>query len=699
MRFSLPDCFRALFALALVASLLACSQPERRPEPLAGDAAAEGLEMQLLHFADIDGGGTGSLEHVADFSALVASFRAEMPERTLLVSSGDNYIPGPLYQASNDPAMAEITGSAGVGRGEIAFLNAMGVDVSAVGNHDLDGGPEEFAGIIQPDGRGWPGSRFPWLSTNLDFSSEPQLAERVSPDGLDADTVQGRLAGSVVFEIDGRRVGVVGASTPTLNQITTTGEIGISPADPDDIDALADIIQDAVDELVADDVNIIVLAAHMQQLQVERALAERLEHVDVLIAGGSNSILAGSDSELHPGDVAVDDYPLVYQSPLEEPVLLVNTGGDYRYLGRLLLPFDDEGVLEIERLDASRAGVWASKASVVEDRGAEPMPEVLAIRDTFWRILEAKEGHILGYTDRFLDGRRTMVRTRETNLGRLWARAGLWLGRQHEPEAVIAFRNGGGIRGSIGEMRVPPGSREAREVRLQPPAANRFRPEGGISRLDLETALSFNGELVALTLTAGELYDIMEYAVSGIAPGATPGWFPQFTGLRLGYDASQPARRPLEPGQGDLNQGVDTNGERVRELSVVAPDGTTTELVRDGKWVGDADQRFRVISLAFLAQCVPLPGEKDRQAAPCGDGYPLRGLGSPQRRNLVGLKYPDASIDFVTPGTEQYALAAYLAEFHATPEQAIQLRPRPSGEQAWLIERSGLHQQPTREKQ
>lgn len=685
---------RFLALCAFAACLLACSRPDPALEHVVGtnDGQAPGLQLQLLHFADIDGGGTLGLEHVAEFSALVASFRAEMPENTLLISSGDNYTPGPLYQASDDPAMAEVVGSAGVGRGELAFLNAMGVDVTAVGNHDLDGGPEEFAEIIQPDEHGWPGSRFPWLAANLDFSSEPYLADLVSPDGLDASKVHGRLARSVVLEIAGHRVGVVGAVTPTLDQITNTGEIDILPADPDDIAALASVIQAPVDALVAAGVNVIILAAHMQQLHVEQALAGRLKHVDVIISGGSNTILADPASRLHPGDVAMDNYPLVYRSALDEPVLLVNTDGDFRYLGRLLLQFDANGVIDLEQLDVNRPGIWASKPAVVEDRDAEPMDEVIAIRDTFWRILEVKEAHILGYTDQFLDGRRIKVRTRETNLGRLMATAALWLGRQQEPEAVLALRNGGGIRASIGDMVVPPGSQDASQVQLRPPASNRFRPEGGISRLDLETALAFNGELVALTLTAGELFDIMEYTVSGVEPGATPGWFPQFAGLRLSYDATRTARRPLERGHGDINQGVESNGERVRELSVLAPDGTVMELLSEGEWVGDATQPIRIITLGFLAQCVPDSGHQPRRVVHCGDGYPFRQLSNPQRRDLGGRKYPGIAIDFVAAGTEQYALAAYLAAFHATPEQAIQLPPQPQGEQAWLIELSGLNQ-------
>lgn len=694
MRFQPLASIRTLITLVLIACLLACSRPESASEPVADgrDQQFEALQLQLLHFADVDGGGTLALEHVAEFSALVSSFRGEMPDNTVLISSGDNYIPGPLYQASNDPAMAEVIGSPGVGRGEIAFLNAMGVDASAVGNHDLDGGPDEFAEIIRPDQRGWSGSLFPWLAANLDFSSEPALADLASLDRLDADELHGRLARSVVLDVDGRRVGVVGAVTPTLDQITSTGNIDILPDDPDDMDALAAVIQEPVNALVADGVNIIILAAHMQQLHVERALAERLEHVDVIIAGGSNTILANYGSRMHPGDVAVDDYPLVYRTLLGEPLLLVNTDGDFRYLGRLLLEFDADGVINLEQLDENNAGVWASRASVVAERGAEPLAEVVAIRDTFWDILEQKESRILGYTDQFLDGRRHKVRTRETNLGRLWARAVLWLGRKQEPEAVIALRNGGGIRAAIGQIRASPDIQDAGEIQLKPPAANRFRPEGGISQLDLEAALAFNGELVALTVTAGELYDIMEHAVSGIAPGATPGFFPQFTGLRMRYDASRQGRRPLEPGRSDINQGVDSTGERLLELAVVAPDGTTTELVQDGRWVGNAEERFRIITLQFLAQCVPDSSHQPDEVPHCGDGYPLQQLSDPQRRNLAGQDFPGIDIEFAFPGTEQYAFAAYLAAFHATPENAIQLPPQLQGAQAWLIERSGLQE-------
>ncbi len=107
-------------------------------------------------------GATGALQNVRPFSAVLEALRAEHPEHTLVLSSGDNYIPGPRYFAAADDAMASVPGVAtpANGRADIAMLNAMGLQASAVGNHDLDGGTEEFAAILNAEGN-YPGADFP----------------------------------------------------------------------------------------------------------------------------------------------------------------------------------------------------------------------------------------------------------------------------------------------------------------------------------------------------------------------------------------------------------------------------------------------------------------------------------------------------------------------------------------------------------
>ena len=59
----------------------------------------------------------------------------------------------------------------------------------------------------------------------------------------------------------------------------------------------------------------IVLLAHMQQIAVEEALAVRLEDVDIIVAGGSNTLLADDNDRLRADDEAAGAYPLRFDSP------------------------------------------------------------------------------------------------------------------------------------------------------------------------------------------------------------------------------------------------------------------------------------------------------------------------------------------------------------------------------------------------
>ena len=100
--------------------------------------------MQLLHASDMDGS-VGALANVENFSAILGGFRRQFPSNTLVLSSGDNYAPGPHYFAADDDANAPVLGVSGAGRGDIALLNAMGFQASAMGNHELDWGTAAFA--------------------------------------------------------------------------------------------------------------------------------------------------------------------------------------------------------------------------------------------------------------------------------------------------------------------------------------------------------------------------------------------------------------------------------------------------------------------------------------------------------------------------------------------------------------------------
>ena len=150
-----------------------------------GGSYGPAFTMQLLHVSDADGSDQTTLNSVANLSGLVTKFKAVYPNNTLVLSSGDNYIPGPRFNAANDSSLTTLLGLAEVGRGDIAFLNAIGVQASAIGNHELDLGPKQFADLIKTSGA-WKGAQFPYLAYNVDFTKDSNTSGSKVTNGLDA---------------------------------------------------------------------------------------------------------------------------------------------------------------------------------------------------------------------------------------------------------------------------------------------------------------------------------------------------------------------------------------------------------------------------------------------------------------------------------------------------------------------------------
>lgn len=635
--------------------------------------------LNLLHNADMDGT-SGALQNVKPFSALVNGLRAQYPENTLLVSSGDNYIPGPRFAASADDSLNSILGLAGEGRGDIAFMNAMGYQASAVGNHDLDSGPLGFLGIFGPESReegSWAGASFPYLSANLDFSPVPEYAQAISADGQSPADMAGKVGRYTITTINGQRIGIVGATTPALANITNTGDIAISPENAEDMDALAAKIQESVDEVTSQGVNKVIVLAHMQNISIERTLATKLRNVDVIVAGGSNTLLADANDTLREGDTAADTYPLQFNSPTGEPVLVVNTDGDYKYLGRLLASFDLSGKILTDRLDSQVNGAYAATDAVVAALGnPEANPQVCEVADALSGLLAARDGNIVGKSSVYLDGRRGQVRNQETNLGNLTADANLWVAKQYDASVSVSLKNGGGIRDDIGYFAFPPGSTNEADLEFFPtapnPAAN--KQAGDISQFDVQGTLRFNNGLTLLTVSGTQLAAILEHGIANATGTRTSGRFPHVAGVQFTFN----------PAVADADGNVTADGT-LATLVAKDADGNDVSLVENGTvTAAAASSTFRLVTLDFLYNN-------------CGDGYPLPTCNNnevaPEANvdaNPVFLQQQalpaDAPnrFDFAQAGSEQDALSEYLGEFHSetpfaqaetAPAQDTRIRP------------------------
>ena len=87
-------------------------------------------------------------------SSLVNVFQNDQVHslNTLLVNSGDNIKPGPRFHAAKENVVKKITGSNEPGHGDIAILNAMGVQASGIGIQDFASGVRDLQDAISADG-------------------------------------------------------------------------------------------------------------------------------------------------------------------------------------------------------------------------------------------------------------------------------------------------------------------------------------------------------------------------------------------------------------------------------------------------------------------------------------------------------------------------------------------------------------------
>ena len=597
--------------------------------------------LQLLHAADMEGD-IEALDNAPRFSSVLNALKAEF-ENTVIIGAGDSYIPGPFFAAGNDQSLRDILGREGSGRADILILNEMGFMAAALGNHEFDTGTGTLAGLIRNDGRGYAGTAFPLLSANLDFSLDSNLADLVVDAGQEASTIPNSITKSVVITTSSdEKIGVVGITTPWLGSLSKSGDVGIAPEDPDDIVALAAIVQESVDALTATGIDKVIVTGHLQQIRLDETMASQLRDVDIIIAGGSNTLLADDTDRLREGDVASRPYPILTNSMMNEPIAIVGTDGSYRYVGRLVVGFDEAGLLLPESIDAEVSGAFAADEQGVVDTGnVMPAARVVEITEAIRNVIIAKDGNIFGQTSVYLNGNRGAIRTEETNLGNLIADANLYVARRVDPTVVVSLKNGGGIRApigvSIGGSTLPP---------PENPLVGKVA--GQISQIDIENTLRFNNGLSLLTLTAAELLEVIEHTVARSEPGSTPGQFAQIAGFAFSFDISQPA------------------GSRVRSLVLTDTNGNPTDIVaQNGKVVGDTNRSFRIVTIDFLADG--------------GDNYPYSTFPNTDRVDLSAVMTEAQSggqATFTAPGTEQDALAEYLAaNFSSVPFTVADVGP------------------------
>ncbi|MEF2967161.1 5'-nucleotidase C-terminal domain-containing protein [Paenibacillus sp. M1] len=458
------------------------------------------FQLRILHTNDTHA-------HLDNIDRRVTAVQGARTDNTLLLDAGDVFS-GTLY-------FNQFSGLA-----DLYFMNEMKYDVMTFGNHEFDKGPGALAEFVKQ-------AKFPFVSANVDFSAEPALSG-VLQSGIGAPGEAGHIYPSLIKEIDGEKIGIIGLTTPESSVLSSPGP---------NIKFLDEVesAQKQVDALETEGIDKIIVLSHLGYT-VDQQLAESVDGIDIIVGGHSHTQL---------------DVPEVHHAEAE-PTLIVQTGEYDEHLGQLDVTFDENGVLDTwegKLIDLNAQDDAGNYLIQGDAKAAAKLAEYTA-------PLEELKKTVVGKSDVNLDGERDNVRKQETNLGNLVADGMrskvMSIVKESDVKGYVTIQNGGGIRASI--------------------------DTGDITLGELLTTMPFGNNLSALKMTGTEIIAALENGVSGVENGE--GRFPQVSGLRFYYDSTR------DPEVIDDVTGAKTQtGQRIEKVQIQNEDGTYSDIDPKGYYI------------------------------------------------------------------------------------------------------------------
>ncbi|MBN9416254.1 MAG: bifunctional metallophosphatase/5'-nucleotidase [Candidatus Eremiobacteraeota bacterium] len=326
-------------------------------------------------------------------------------------------------------------------------------------------------------------SHFPWLAANVRDRSGASF---------------GKMPEFVMREVGGVKLGIFGLLTVDTAE---TSSCGPEVVFQDPVEAARSLVP----RMRAQGAQVVVALTHLS-LAEDKRLAREVP-LDLILGG----------HEHEPSESLVAHTPIF------------KWGSDARILGKVDLQVDQGRVVEMD---------WQGQSV---GKTVVPDPTVTALAARYEKQLAAQLNEPLVRVGVDLEGRSSVCRQQETNLGNLVADA-----MREQAGADCALITGSSIR------------------------VDKVVPAGVLTRRQAMMILPYENGVVKVRLSGRELLAVVEHSVSSLGPENSS--FPQVSALQLRYDPTRPV------------------GQRVQELRVggkpLQPDGSYTfacsEFIRKG---------------------------------------------------------------------------------------------------------------------
>lgn len=448
--------WRAVAAGAAVVLGLAVMAPAAAKDGPKGGAT---LEISVLQYSDWH----GAISTAPQFGALLDQERAAHPN-SLLLTGGDDFGGTEPVSSLNDDIPA------------IEVQNAFGLDAGGIGNHNFDGGIENFQEKIDL-------ADYPYLSANL-------------------AGVEDNLTGVKPYEIfefaKDVKVAVIGFTNEEAPTLTFPGNLGTI-----EITDAATALMNARKQAAAEGADIFVALGHKGVRSFDAA-------------GNPHGELIDLAEQLHGFDMVLGDHTDVeYVGEINGAIVSETESHGHGY-----------NRITLEVKPGSGKVVGSSVESVEIDPEGPADPEIEALVAPYYEALAEKFDGVIGQSGGFWNrASGSYERIGEAELGNLFTDATL----ASAPNADIALTNSGGIRSSLSPS----------NYTVSDPSVDRdgnFPDDVVVG--DLFSLHNFGNIVTTQSVTGSQLRAALEHGL-GSLPGAS-GAFPQVAGFQVVFDSSLP---------------------------------------------------------------------------------------------------------------------------------------------------------------
>lgn len=316
-----------------------------------------------------------------------------------------------LFDAG-DEIQGSVYGSLDKGVEMIKILNKVGYDLAVPGNHDFDFGMDGFNRIVKD-------ANYPFISCN--FRS--------------LENNKNIFDSSKIFNIGGKKIGVVGVSTPESITASTpsffqndNGEFIYTFDGIKDRNDLYNSVQKAINE-IRNDVDYLIILGHLGVgIDAEKA---GIRSIDVI--NNTTGIDAFIDGHSH---TVVENK--IVKTKDNKDCILTQTGCYLDGIGEMTI--NKDGIST--RLINDLSSYSDNDVKIMEDSLIQSITNVLNNK-----IAKLEKPLLVTSSDNL---KQRLVRARETNLGDFTSDSVYWyLNMEKELNCDIALTNGGGIRANL----------------------------------------------------------------------------------------------------------------------------------------------------------------------------------------------------------------------------------------------------------